>query len=268
MIPYVRVPDLTIIPARFVRESWPAQTIAVHPFGLLVAIAIWVGIALTFQQARRVRLPAAAVQSYLIWILVFGFMGGHVLDLVLYCPQCVVSSPGAWFRLPEGQASFGGFLGAALGSWAWSVRHQTSAGVLAETVASSFPAAWFFGRLGCALAHDHPGRVSFVWWAVAYPGVPRLDMGLLEAVVTLPLAVAFLWLRKRSRPKGFFVGVMCVYYAPIRFVLDFARATDIAGADARYAGLTPAQWGCVGLLAVGLISLAGAFARIQVKPDA
>ena len=91
-------------------------------------------------------------------------------------------------------------------------------------------------------------------------------MGLLEAAMTLPLAVAFLLLRKRSRPKGFFVGVMCVYYAPIRFALDFARANDTAGADARYAQLTPAQWGCVGLLVIGAIALAGACAR--AKPAA
>jgi phosphatidylglycerol---prolipoprotein diacylglyceryl transferase len=267
MIPYVRAPDLTLIPAHFLGGSWPLEDIAVHPFGLLVAIAIWVGIALTFQQSRRNRLQTAAVQSYLIWVLVSGFVGGHVFDLLFYYRQYVVS-PGTWFRLSEGQSSFGGFLGAALGSWAWSIRYRTSAWAFAEAVSSAFPSAWFFGRLGCALAHDHPGRVSSVWWAVAYPGQPRLDMGLLEAAMTLPLAAAFLWLRKRSRPKGFFVGVMCVYYAPIRFALDFARASDIAGADARYARLTPAQWGCVGLLVIGTIALAGAFARAQRQAQA
>jgi phosphatidylglycerol:prolipoprotein diacylglycerol transferase len=90
-------------------------------------------------------------------------------------------------------------------------------------------------------------------------------MGLLEAALTLPIALAFLSFGKRSHPQGFFVAALCLYYAPIRFVLDFSRATDIAGADARYLRLTPAQWGCIGLLAVGTHALAGAVARSRLK---
>ena len=116
-------------------------------------------------------------------------------------------------------------------------------------VASAFPSAWVIGRLGCAVAHDHPGRASSVWWAVAYPGVPRLGMGLTEAAVTLLLAVVFLWQRRHRRPNGFFLASACLHtYAPIRFTLDFSHATDIAGAYERYLRLTPAPWGRLGLL--------------------
>jgi phosphatidylglycerol:prolipoprotein diacylglycerol transferase len=261
MMPYARVPDLTLVPAHALNGSWPEHAIAVHPFGLLVALAIWVGVALTFQHARRESIPTGAVQSYLVWLLVSGFVGGHIVDRALYCSNCDMGDISAWLRLSEGQSSFGGFIGAGLGSWAWSIRHRASNAALAESVSSSFPAAWFFGRLGCAIAHDHPGRVSTIWFAVAYPGSPRLDMGLLEAAASLPLAIVFLSLRGKPRPSGFFLGVMCLYYAPIRFALDFARATDLASSDSRYAQLTPAQWGCIGLLGVGLIVLRGAFAR-------
>ncbi len=164
-------------------------------------------------------------------------------------------------RLWEGQSSFGGFIGAGLGSWAWRCRSGISVIPYAEAVSSSFPAAWLFGRVGCAIVHDHPGRLSSALWAVAYPAGARLDMGLLEAAAILPLALAFLWLRRKPRWPGFFLGVMCVYYAPIRFALDFGRARDVAVADARYLQLTPAQWGCLGLLIVGAFSLAGACAR-------
>lgn len=266
MIPYARVPDMTIVPARVLHGHWPDHDIAVHPFGLLVAIAIWVGIALTLQQARSKRMPTGAVQSYLVWLLVTGFVGGHLVDRLCYCSNCNLWNVSAWLRLSEGQSSFGGFIGAGLGNLAWSIRNRTSSSELTEAVSSSFPAAWFLGRLGCALAHDHPGRVSTIWFSVAYPGLPRLDMGLLEAVATLPLAIAFLGLRRKPRPAGFFLGVMCVYYAPLRFALDFARATDLASSDCRYAQLTPAQWGCIGLLGVGWIALRGALARVHAKP--
>jgi phosphatidylglycerol:prolipoprotein diacylglycerol transferase len=92
-------------------------------------------------------------------------------------------------------------------------------------------------------------------------------MGLYEMILTIPLAVTFLFLMRRPRPPGFFLGIMCIAYAPTRFALDFLRVQ--AGeygkeADPRYGGLTPAQWGCVVLL-LGGIALAYRAARSAEK---
>lgn len=201
MIPYARVPDITLVPARLLGARWPADNIALRPFGLLVVVGIWVGIGLTLHACRKRRVPIGAAKSYLIWLLVFGFVGGHVFDLLFYCPQCVLREPRSLLRLWEGQSSFGGFIGAGLGSWAWRCWSGISVIPYAEAVSSSFPAAWLFGRVGCAIVHDHPGRLSSALWAVAYPAGARLDMGLLEAAAILPLALAFLWLRN-ANPDG------------------------------------------------------------------
>jgi phosphatidylglycerol:prolipoprotein diacylglycerol transferase len=55
---------------------------------------------------------------------------------------------------------------------------------------------------------------------------------------------------------------MCAYYAPLRFLLDFLRERSgvaigpfTSGGDARYAGLTPAQWACFPMLALGIALL-------------
>jgi len=261
MIPYVQVPDLVLVPARLFHGQWPGKDIAIHPFGALVALGIWVGIGLVVTEARRRHVPMTSVQSYLLWVLVGGFLGGHVFDWCFYNPDSLRADPLSLVRIWDGQSSFGGFIGAGLGSWAWSWKSKLRARGFVELVSSSFPAAWFFGRLGCAVAHDHPGRFSSSLWAVAYPGGGRLDMGLLEALATLPLAIVFLLLRRQRRPAGLFLGLMCTYYAPVRFALDFARAQDLALSDPRYFALTAAQWGCVGLLGLGLTVLAGARTR-------
>jgi phosphatidylglycerol:prolipoprotein diacylglycerol transferase len=48
------------------------------------------------------------------------------------------------------------------------------------------------------------------------------------------------------------IGLFALLYAPVRFGLDFLRATDVARPDERYAGLTPAQWACMLCLGVGI----------------
>jgi phosphatidylglycerol:prolipoprotein diacylglycerol transferase len=58
---------------------------------------------------------------------------------------------------------------------------------------------------------------------------------------------------------------MCVAYAPVRFLLDFLREQEgegVLGGDPRYGGLTPAQWGCFGLVALGLY-----FLNMARKPE-
>jgi phosphatidylglycerol:prolipoprotein diacylglycerol transferase len=185
-------------------------------------------------------------------VVIGGFIGGHVLDVIFYHPDLAFEQPWLLTKLSSGQSSFGGFVGATLGACLWSRFRRRALGPFAEVIASSFPAAWVIGRFGCAVVHDHPGVLSEQWFAVAFPGGARLDLGLIEALAMIPLALAALRLRRTPRPAGFFVGLMCLYYAPLRFTLDLFRARDVLGADPRYAGLTPAQWGACLLFGLGL----------------
>jgi phosphatidylglycerol---prolipoprotein diacylglyceryl transferase len=246
-IPYVEIPPLHLF-----GPIGPIGEISIKPFGTLVALGVYIGIELARKQGDRYKLDAATLSSFIWYILAGGFIGGHVLDTIFYRPAHVVSDPLSLLRIWDGQSSFGGFTGAFVGLVIWRYRFKASAIRYADIVASAFPAAWVFGRMGCSVAHDHPGLRSDLWLAVAYPAGGRFDLGFLEMLLTIPLAITFLAMMKKPRPPGFYLGIMCTAYAPVRFALDFLRARDVSGADPRYAGLTPAQWACVLLLAAGL----------------
>lgn len=55
----------------------------------------------------------------------------------------------------------------------------------------------------------------------------------------------FLWLDRKARRPGFWVGAFVLLYVPARFLLDFLRV-----GDARYLAFTPAQWAGLAALAV------------------
>jgi phosphatidylglycerol:prolipoprotein diacylglycerol transferase len=65
----------------------------------------------------------------------------------------------------------------------------------------------------------------------------------------------FLRYRDRAVRPGFFLALFSAAYAPIRFVMDFLRNTDLDQADVRWGGLTPAQYGMLLLTVVGLVLL-------------
>ncbi len=51
-----------------------------------------------------------------------------------------------------------------------------------DLILSIFPVSWAFGRLGCTIAHDHPGKWTTIshWFTVAYGRGPTLDCGLFQ----------------------------------------------------------------------------------------
>lgn len=72
------------------------------------------------------------------------------------------------------------------------------------------------------------------------------DLGLYEflflALVVVPL---FAYSDRRRRTVGFYLVAFAGLYLPVRFCLDMLRV-----ADARYVGLTPAQWVAALIMAV------------------
>ncbi len=272
LIPYVQIPDLTLVPAHLI-GNFPAVPVALKPFGTLVALGLYAGVAMSLRVGRKRGVNERALLSFLTWIVVSSFFFAHVLDTLSYYPAEALRDPLSLLRLWEGLSSFGGFAGCIIGGFAWRAFYKTPILAYTDIVTSCFPLSWTFGRLGCSIAHDHPGVRSELWLAVQYPDAGRFDLGLLELVITIPLMLVFFRLMRRPRPWGFYAGAMCAYYAPLRFVLDFLRERTgvsvegaIAGGDARYLGLTPAQWGCIPLLVLGVMLLVRAPGRGTAPP--
>jgi phosphatidylglycerol:prolipoprotein diacylglycerol transferase len=220
-----------------------------------------------------------------------GILGAHLFSVLLYFPHKLRDDPWLLVRLWEDVSSFGGVLGgllAALLFFATSARGTDRRTRLAymDAVAFAFPAALAVGRFGCALAHDHPGTVTTFPLAIslrsdaardymtrvydaaglalpaAAPAMSFHDLGLYEflflSLVVVPLVA--LWSR-RERAAGFYLVAFAALYLPVRFGLDMLRV-----ADARYVGLTPAQWVAALVMAVlPFVALRHRGARVAIS---
>jgi phosphatidylglycerol:prolipoprotein diacylglycerol transferase len=256
-LPWFR-PEPIQIP--LIEGAGPLERLVLYPFGMLVALGALTGVRIATWRAEREGLHPRAVGELGGYQLVVGFTLAHVIDAIFYHWDLVVAQPWFLLELWNGLSSFGGFVGAALGSWLWVRHRRASFRVFADPIAFAFPFGWLFGRLGCFVAHDHPGRVTDFPLAVAdyhiRGGVPpwqtRHDLGLYEVFWCLAVIPLFLWLGRRKRAPGFYLALLPLLYAPVRFGLDFLRATDIAAADTRYAGLTPGHYGAIVLALAGL----------------
>lgn len=241
MIPYFEQPRLHLGP------------ITIHAFGVLVALGILLAFRLIRTRAPRIGLDSVLAEQLAMRMVVFGFIVAHVFDRIAYFPHDVLARPWSLLFIWESISSFGGFLGATLVAVWFVHRHRDKAlgWRYLDLIAWAFPAAWMLGRTGCFVAFDHPGYPTTFFLGQRYVDhVVRHNLGLYEALGTIPLLIAFQWLGRKPRTPGFFVGLLALAYAPMRFFLDTLRWDDI-----RYFGFTPGQYGSVVLAAVGFFIL-------------
>lgn len=240
------------------------DTLPIQPFGLLVAIGVLLGARMAEWYAKKHHIVPGAVADLITHVVILGFVFGYVLNGVFYHPETVqeiLDRPVLLFSRWLGLSSYGGFLGAVIGAWVWKRRRRVPLMPVLDAVAFGFPIGWLFGRTGCFVVHDHPGRVTDFFLAVddyragMPPWQPRHDLGLYEVLWSAACILLFVALLRVRRPRGLYVALLPLLYAPIRFFLDYLRAPADTGGDLRYLGLTPGQYASIGFVLVGAFVL-------------
>lgn len=256
--------------------SIPLGPVSIHGFGILVAVGFLVGQTIAMAKARQLGGDAEAVNRLVGWLVVGTFVGGHLGHVLWYEPHKLAGDPAMFqalvgklasghlpklddipyiLRVWDGLSSFGGFaVCVPLAVW-FFYREKKPFFPHGDALAIGFTAGWFFGRMGCFSAHDHPGTPTNFWLGVYgmceghNPDVACHDLGLYEALFTGALFVTLMLLSRRPRFPGFYCAAVALSYAPFRLFLDLFRSSSV---DVRYAGLTPAQYGTLLLFLVGV----------------
>ncbi len=241
----------------------PIGALRVQPFSLLLVVGIGAGYFWLKQRVQHVREDAAYVPGMVFWMLLIGFAGALALKLI-YLPgfaSALRNAPEDLPRMAGGIASFGGlFAGLAAGSLylRWSGLRGGALARYLDALAFVFPRSWLFGRIGCALAHDHPGIRTQSWLGVRYPDGTRWDLGLLEALFTLLYVIVLAVLDRRERPAGFYLGLFFSAYGLFRLGLDRLHDNPL-----RYLGWTVDQYASTLALVAGVIALS---ASLRPRP--
>lgn len=217
-------------------------------FGTLVVTGIFIGHALVLKLARDRGIPENEMRAVAAWAVGAGFVGAHLVDVLFYHPDKITrDGPVALLMIWDGISSFGGFFGALAGVAFYFWRIGKPWWMHADILIQGLVFGWVFGRLGCTLTSDHPGRLSHFLLAFWYPAGARHNLGFYELLYTVAVLVpCVLLLRAREKAHGYtpgiYVAAVAGLYAPARFLLDFLRATDVEHADPRWYGLTAAQY--------------------------
>jgi phosphatidylglycerol:prolipoprotein diacylglycerol transferase len=237
MLPNLSIPSLTLF-----------GPIQIHPFGVLVALALVVGYHLALARARKTGLDLKVFADAGISAIAIGFVVSHLFWAILYNYPLVSKNPLILVMIWKGISSYGGFFGGTFGGWIYLRRKKVPALPYLEAMLFGFVPAWAIARTGCTIAFDHPGRTTSFFLGMADgAGVVRHNLGLYEMLWTVAIA-AVLYALKGYRPfKAFHISLVFLLYAPVRFYFDSLRV-----GDRTYLGYTPGQYFSVVVLVIGV----------------
>lgn len=234
---------------------WQLGPLTIHAFGIMVGLAIIVGTAVGQRRAEKLGLHPKVFSEAVIWMFVLAFFMAHVVSVVFYFPDRLKKNPLELLMFWRGISSFGGFLGAVIALLVFIRVRRLPVWTTFDAVGYGLVHGWILGRTGCSLAHDHPGKCTNFILGIKYPDVAlecptfhaRHDLGFYEMLFTVFLTIVVVLANRKKRFSGFTVALICLLYAPVRFMLDFLRISDKT-----HFGLTAGHYFSIAVFIIGL----------------
>lgn len=141
----------------FPRIIFDLGSFEIHGFGILVALGFLLGGWLSMSRAERHGDDADAINRLIGWLVVGTFVGGHVGYGLMYDFDGYMKDPVRFLYVWEGLSSIGGFVVCVPLTVYFFVKNRLPLWSNLDHMAFGFAFGWFFGRMGCTVAHDHPG---------------------------------------------------------------------------------------------------------------
>ena len=177
-------------------------------------------------------------------IVIGGFIVAHLVSVIFYFPERISENPMVLLNPFAGLSSFGGFLGAFL-AFLYFTKKRRESRACTTPIRSRSGCRWAGSSAAPAASPrtTTPGRRTHrSSWRCATPRA-RATISASTSCCSRSCSTAVLFrYNRKPRPPGRIIGIAALAYAPVRFALDFLRATDVSRPDERYVGLTPAQW--------------------------
>ena len=221
----------------------------ISTFGLMLAIAFWVGSWITSVRLEEEGLDREQASRILIYVIVGGILGSK-----LYFAVDVSIRDGRPFSelffARDGITWYGGLILATIVGAIGCRIHGIPVKIFADCAAVAAAIGQAIGRIGCFLVGDDYGRVTDVAWGVRFPdGAPPTAVPVhptqLYEFAWLLLVAAFLWRRRKNSP--FLFGTYLALNGLGRIAIENWRVNPSVAL-----GMTEPQWIGVGLIVLGL----------------
>ena len=151
---------------------------------------------------------------------------------------------------------YGGLIGGILGLFIYSKQFKINFKELLLIIVPVIPLVHSIGRIGCLCAgccygmeYHGFGAITFYNSNLAPNGIPLFPTQLVESICLFIIFIILLVTYKRFRGTYKTVGLYCILYSIVRFILEFFRGDLVRGV---YFNISTSQWISIGIFIIGI----------------
>jgi phosphatidylglycerol---prolipoprotein diacylglyceryl transferase len=217
--------------------AWVIGPIPIRLYGLMMGLGFILGVTLAAWQARKEGVSPERVMDLSVYLLLTAIVGARLLFVLTNLPE-FAAMPWEAFALWQGGLVFYGGLLAAVPIGIWYVkRHSLPVWKTADILAPSIALGQAFGRLGCFFAGCCYGGACSLPIGITFSdpqslaplGVPLFPTQLMEAGGNFLIFVTLLLLRRSKKFDGQLFWAYILFYAVLRFIIEFYRGDAVRG---------------------------------------
>ncbi|MBD3841986.1 MAG: prolipoprotein diacylglyceryl transferase [Campylobacterales bacterium] len=216
------------------------ESIAVHWYGIMYALALVTGITTAHWIVKKDKLPITNDQldSYIWWVEIGIILGARLGYIIFYDTHTMYylthpwqifnpfSSDGTFVGI-SGMSYHGALIGFIIASYLWCKKNNKSFLFMGDLAALSVPLAYVFGRIGNFVNQELVGRVTDVSWGIYVGGILRHPSALYEAVLEGLFVFLILFYYRRKKAFDGQLGLMYIFlYALARIIAENYRQPD------------------------------------------
>jgi len=211
--------------------SWTIGPIPIRMYGLMIGIGFLLGIYLASRRAKKEGINPDLILDMGVYLLLAAIIGSRLLH-VLTNLQDFSRNPFDAFAIWKGGLVFYGGVLAAVPVGIWYVKkHKLPVWQTADIIAPYAALGHAFGRLGCFFAGCCYGAPCSGPFCVTFSdphslaplGVPLFPSQLMESGGEFLIFGLLLFLRRYKKFDGQLFWLYLVFYAVLRFTLEFFR---------------------------------------------
>jgi phosphatidylglycerol:prolipoprotein diacylglycerol transferase len=217
------------------------------------------------QRSKEIGLVGTTAQDLMFYLAIGLIAGGRLGYIIFYEYNDLmpyIKNPLEIIATWHGGMSFhGGLIGTILAAWIFARRKMIPFLAVADSAAVTCPIGLGFGRIGNFINAELLGRPSDVPWAMIFPNapawaggpVPRHPTQLYEALAEGLLLFIIMWsLRKKQFKDGMMVAFFLLFYAVIRFTIEFFKEPDPPPMGYLFNYFTMGQVLCIAMVLVSI----------------
>ena len=207
----------------------------INTYGVFLALAFLGAIMVTVRLGARDGLPRERIYDLCLWMLLASLVSSKLL-MLLTEPE-YRAHPSQLFSLDflrSGGVFYGGLIGAVVTGYFLMRRYKLPWWKTADACAPGIALGNVLGRQGCFSAGCCWGKETSLPWGVKFTALGHEITGvpidrylhptqLYESFAMLIVFFFLLWLHRRRRFSGQVILAYALFYAVIRFAIEFVR---------------------------------------------